>query len=178
MKLKISTELPLNNTLQQTMPQSKAVLFSWNLGSDIPNQADVLVYRAADIFDDRFHLIEQGQSVENMLVLKLALAQQWMYCCKEEGSIESARCRAASMIKRCLLKQGTYIYMYRINGELKVNDNEKVTRLATKRVVNYIDVRQDVAEHSYQGNRTFNSSYLEGKRYYIIAFKIALTVVF
>ena len=162
MKLKIRAELSFDSAIQQTMPLSTAVLFSWKLESEIPSQSEVLVYRAADIFDDRFHLIEQGQNVENMLVIKLGLAQQWMYHCEEDGKTESAHCNAASMIKRVLLKQGTYLYMYRINGELKLNTDDKVTMLATKREVNYIDVPQDDEDVSYQGNSTFLSitSYL------------------
>ena len=139
------------------MPLSMAVLFSWKLESEIPNQSEVLVYRAADIFDDRFHLVEQGQNVDNMLVIKLGLAQQWIYHSDESGKVESAHCEAASMMKRVLLKQGTYLYMYRINGELKLNIDEKVTRLATKREVNYIDVPQDDDGLSYQGNSTLFS---------------------
>ena len=134
------------------MPQSQAVLFSWELKSIIPNQAEVLAYRAADIFDDRFHSIERGQSMENMLVIKLGLAQQWTYYCTEDGGTSAACCKSASMMRRILLKQGTYLYMYRINGELKLNVHDKVTRLATKREVNYIDVRQSDEELSYQGN--------------------------
>jgi len=158
MKLKIPTELSSSGKTKHTMPQSQAVLFSWELKSIIPNQAEVLAYRAADIFDDRFHSIERGQSVENMLVIKLGLAQQWTYYCTEGGGTSAACCKSASMMRRILLKQGTYLYMYRINGELKLNVHDKVTRLATKREVNYIDVRQSDEELSYQDAVDTNSS--------------------
>ena len=157
MKLKVSKELPFDKNYRQKMPQSKGVLFSWKLETDAPAQAEVLLYRAADIFDDRFQRIEDGEDVENFMIIKLGLAQQWMYSCKEDCNINAAHCQEASMIKRVLLKQGTYIYLYRINGALKVNLNDNVTKLATKREVNYIDVRQDDEELSYQGNVIFYS---------------------
>ena len=159
MKLKISSELS-SSKAKHTMPQSQATLFSWELKSNIPKQAEVLAYRAADIFDDRFHSIEQGQNADNMLVIKLGLAQQWTYYCTEDGGTSAAFCKSASMMRRVLLKQGTYLYMYRINGELKLNVNDKVTRLATKREVNYIDVRQNDDDLSYQGNFLFTLSYV------------------
>lgn len=155
MKVKESTPLSHVDKQKKAMPQSKGVLFSWNLAHDRSNdslmEAEVFLYRACDIFDDRFQSLEESQNEDNTMRFKLGLAQKWTYAYRDDGIINASQCKEASMMKRVLLKQGTYVYLYRINGLLQVNKGDMITTLATKRTVNYVDVRLDEEIPPYQG---------------------------
>lgn len=159
MKVKDSTGSSYVQRDQKVMPFTRGVLFSWNLHNQtdtttVPS-AEVLLYRAADIFDDRFQSLDESQennADSDLLTIKLGLAQEWMYECKGDGDIDAFHCKHASLMKRVLLKHGTYVYLYKINGSLHLNSDDKVTTLATQRRVHYVDVKQDDEQFSYQGN--------------------------
>ena len=143
---------------KERMPRTVPVCFFWNLPEEdeapLP-KVEVILYRARDVFDDRFRCLSENEESltdgDGLKVINLALAQRWVYECDQDGSVSNPKCKESAFMRRVFLKQGTYIYLYRVNGSLTVSGDDKVTKLATKREVNFIDVRSEPQDYCDQG---------------------------
>eukprot|EP00112_Aurelia_sp_Birch-Aquarium-sp1_P008211 Seg190.19 transcript_id=Seg190.19/GoldUCD/mRNA.D3Y31 product="hypothetical protein" protein_id=Seg190.19/GoldUCD/D3Y31 len=131
------------------MPHSLGVVFAWNFTNEldiaIPN-VEVVLYKAKDINDDRFKMINNSNFIDNeseVMIFELAIAQSWITPCDQSGKVHTANCHDAKMIKQVLLKPGSYVYLYRVNGSFQLGKGDKLTVLATKRKVHYVDVRRE-----------------------------------
>ena len=145
------------NHHKYNMPHSLGVVFTWNLTNElniaIP-KVEVVLYKARDINDDRFKMIKTSNSINDeneVMIFELAIAQNWITPCDQSGTAHTANCHDVKMIKQVLLKPGSYVYLYRVNGSFQLGQDDKLTVLATKRKVHYVNVRREDAVSYDQG---------------------------
>ena len=148
------------------MPHSLGVMFAWNLPNELDiaiPKVEVVLYKARDINDDRFNMIKNSNFINNeheVMIFELAIAQNWITPCDQSGTAHTANCHDAKMIKQVLLKPGSYVYLYRVNGSFQLGQDDKLTVLATKRKVHYVDVRRENTVSYEQGIFLFLSQLL------------------
>eukprot|EP00794_Sanderia_malayensis_P018785 gene18785-20676_t len=129
------------------MPCSKRTLFSYDFKKPSQDQllptVQIFLYKAKHLYDDRFSIFEKQNMDERdedekiiaceMISFNLSLARAW-------SSRQPCKTDNCLFIKQVYLKPGNHVYLYRINGEFQLADEDNATILGTKRKVNFINV--------------------------------------
>ena len=123
----------------------------------------VFLYEAKNVYDDRFDMhpsttrkaSRQTRKPDEIKTVNLTLAQTWSYLCDENGRTTFGHCIKSAFVGRTLLSEGTYVYLYSVDGKLQLGQEDEKTCLGSKREVHYIDVREQRREDTFdQGKRT------------------------